>query len=141
LTILAQEQETQNSSFTVAFDDSVVAYSNGFSNISDVISALDELNTFDPLSAVLNAAEQNVVEAGVNVIVKNGDMTLLSIAVSDLSLMADIVPSYLIAEENMKQIDGGYTFVDKNEDIEFNVIVDPALGFTDLVALLDSDII
>ena len=141
LTIQAQNQETQTSSVTLTFDDSVVTSSNGYSNISDVIHAMDDLNEFDPLSAVLIAAEENTVENSVNTSVQNGDLTLLSIAVSDASVMADFDPSYLIVEENMKTTPDGYTFVDPNEDIKFSIIVDPTLALDQISLILETDII
>ena len=141
LTIQAQNQETQTSSVTLTFDDSVVTSSNGYSNISDVIHAMDDLNEFDPLSAVLIAAEQNAVENSVSTSVQNGDLTLLSFAVSDASVMADLDPSYLIVEENMTTTPEGYTFVDPNENIEFNIIVDPSIALDEISLILETDII
>ena len=108
LSVKADSQETANSSVILTFDDSTITASNEFSNISDIMGALWDLGSFDPLSAVLLAAEQNAVETGVKLSVDNGDLTLLSIDVSDAAVLSNFDADYPLTEENMtrKKTDG-----------------------------------
>ena len=141
MSVKADSQETADSSVILTFDDSTITASNEFSNISDIMGALYDLGSFDPLSAVLLAAEQNAVETGVKLSVDNGDLTLLSIDVSDAAVLSNFDADYLLTEENMTQNTDGFTFTDPNEDIEFNILVDPTLEIADIAAILEADII
>ena len=141
MSVKADSQETANSSVILTFDDSTITASNEFSNISDIMGALYDLGSFDPLSAVLLAAEQNAVETGVKLSVDNGDLTLLSIDVSDAAVLSNFDADYLLTEENMTQKTDGFTFTDPNEDIEFNILVDPTLEIAEIAAILEADII
>jgi len=140
LSTFMENQETADASTTMLFDNSKVVLDSPYTNISDVMTSLVDID-FDPILAAEITAANNNSSNKVGIMVSNGDIDLMIAITNDMDQYNRFDLDTLLTVENATQTIDGFTFQSSDENYAIDIIADPNLPLDDVFEILQSDII
>ena len=140
LDILASDQETENSSFDMIFGNSVVNYENAYSNISDLLTSMAELDFFDPfLIAEMSATENNSSDS-LELYAEHDDQELLELVIQGVEQFESFDFSSLLNETNVSETTTGIIFTNEQSQNVIEVTMNENLTIDDVYEFFETDI-
>ena len=122
------------------FDNSKVVLDSPYTNISDIMTSLVDID-FDPILAAEITAANNNSSNKVGITVTNGDINLMVAISNDMDQFNNFDLDTLLTVESATETSDGFTFQSSDENYVIDIIADPNLPFDDVFEILQSDII
>ena len=140
LSTFMENQETSDASTTMLFDNSKVVLDSPYTNISDIMTSLVDID-FDPIYAAETTAANNKSSNEGGITVTNGDIELLKSTFVGADQLKYFDSETFLDAEIATKTDNGFTFMSNDENYVLDVIADPNLPLDDVLEILQSDII
>jgi hypothetical protein len=140
LSTFMENQETADASTTMLFDNSKVVLDSPYTNISDIMTSLVDID-FDPIYAAETTAANNKSSNEGGITVTNGDIELLKSTFDGIDQLKYFDSETFLDAEIATKTNTGFTFKSSDENYVVDVIADPNLPLDDVLEILQSDII